>query len=336
MKLCLFDPGLMDPKGIPTGNLGNLVIQQAVHREVRRAFNGWEILRLSTFWTPGPEERRQLRSADLTLAGGTNLLNSQMNRYRQWVISLRHVPGMRRAILLGVGWWKYEPPPNLFTRFFLKFLLSDSALHSVRDSYTESVLRGIGYRNVVNTACPTMWPLAEARPEQFPMQKGRHALVMLTDYSRNEESDSRLLRLVASRYEKIFVFPQGKFDLPYLQSFHLNLHIVERDYHALNRFLAEEPSFDYIGTRLHGGIHCLNHRRRALILEVDNRAREIGRDTGLPTVPRNDLESVRNWIDHPTPFQIRLPLANIERWRNELSRLAREAEARFAVRASKS
>jgi hypothetical protein len=184
------------------------------------------------------------------------------------------------------------------------------------------MLRRIGYTNVVNTACPTMWPLADARPEEFPMQKGRHALVMLTDYSRNQESDARLLKLIGSRYEKIFVFPQGKFDLPYLESFQLNWHVVERDFNALNRFIREEPSFDYIGTRLHGGIHCLNHRRRALILEVDNRAKEIGRDTGLPTVPRDDLEAVRRWIDEPPPFRIRLPVANIERWRNQFAALA--------------
>lgn len=327
MKLCLFDPGLMDENGPPTGNLGNLVIQQAVTREIERLFAGWEIVRLSTFWSPGPEERRHLRSADLTLAGGTNLLNSQMNRYRQLVISMRHVPGMTRARLLGVGWWKYEPPPNLFTRFFLKLLLSDGGLHSVRDSYTESMLRRIGYSNVVNTACPTMWPLADARPEEFPMQKGRHALVMLTDYSRNQESDARLLNLIGSRYEKIFVFPQGKFDLPYLESFQLRWQVVDRDFNALNRFIRDEPSFDYIGTRLHGGIHCLNHRRRALILEVDNRAKEIGRDTGLPTVPRDDLEAVRRWIDEPPPFRIRLPVANIERWRNQFAQIARQAKA---------
>lgn len=69
MKLCLFGPGLMDEKGPRTGNLGNPVIQQPVIREIERLFAGWEAVRLSTFWFPGPEERRHLRSADLTLAG---------------------------------------------------------------------------------------------------------------------------------------------------------------------------------------------------------------------------------------------------------------------------
>jgi len=321
MTLCLFDPGLMDRTGDPTGNLGNLVIQQAVNREVERLFGGWDIVRLSTFWTPGPEDRRRLRSADVTLAGGTNLLNSRMNQYRQWVISLRHVPGMTRARLLGVGWWKYEEPPNLYTRIFFKFLLAEKGLHSVRDQYAEDRLKRIGYRNVVNTSCPTMWPLADARPEEFPTTKGRNVLVMLTDYSRNEECDRRLLDLLSSRYEKLYVFPQGKFDLPYLNSFRVKWQVLERNLSALNQFIASEPSFDYIGTRLHGGIHCLNHRRRSLILEVDNRAREIARDTSLPTVPRADLEGVRAWIDTPTPFRIRLPLANIERWRQQFARL---------------
>lgn len=321
MTLCLFDPGIKDLAGTPAGNLGNQVIQQAVNREVAQLFPGWDILRLSTFRTPGPAERKQMRSAQITVAGGTNLLNSQMNRYRQWVISLRHVPGMTRAILLGVGWWKYEEPPNLFTRLFLKFLLSDSGLHAVRDSYTEAMLRRIGYRHVVNTACPSMWPLADARPEEFPSAKAPHVLMTLTDYNKNPESDRRLVQLLSSRYDKIYVFPQGEFDRPYLQEFRANWEILERDFQAFEAFVRSGVPFDYIGTRLHGGIHCLNHRRRSLILEVDNRAREISRDTGLPTVPREDLEAIERWIDTPFAFRVTLPVVNIERWRRQFAHL---------------
>lgn len=319
MTLCLFDPGLQDRTGKPAGNLGNLVIQQAVTREIEKIFKDWNIIRLSTFSTPNADERRQMRSADVTIAGGTNLLNSEMNRYRQWVISMRHAPGMTRAHLLGVGWWRYEGNPNLFTRIFLKFLLTDRGIHSVRDGYTESKLRSIGYRNVVNTACPTMWPLVDARPEEFPQQKARNVLITLTDYSKHLEYDRKLIELLSARYEKLFVFPQGQFDLNYLSTFKANWQILERDFQAFNAFIRSEESFDFIGTRLHGGIHCLNHRRRALILEVDNRAKEIAKDTGLTTVAREDLDQVRDWIDHPRPFKIRLPVANIERWRQQFS-----------------
>jgi polysaccharide pyruvyl transferase WcaK-like protein len=82
---------------------------------------------------------------------------------------------------------------------------------------------------------------------------------------------------------------------------------------------------DYIGTRLHGGIFALNHGRRGLILEVDNRAKEMGKDFGLPTVVRTDLERIRAWIDRSHPFQIRLDQAAIGRWRDQFKPLLRAA-----------
>jgi polysaccharide pyruvyl transferase WcaK-like protein len=320
MKLCLYDPGIEDAQGTPAGNLGNLIIQEAVNREVNRLFSGWEIIRVSTFQNPGPELRRHLRTCDLALAGGTNLLTSEADKYRQWVISLRHILGCRRALLLGVGWWTYQGRPNLYTRLFYKLLLAGRGLHSVRDGYTADMLRGIGYRHVLNTACVTMWPLAERRPEDFPDRAADELLLMLTDYAPAVEADRRLIGLLREHYRRIHVWPQGKFDLDYLKHFaDLPLQVLDRSYAALNAFLRTGPSCDYVGTRLHGGIHCLNHGRRALILEVDNRAREIARDTGLPTAPREDLEAVRRWILAPPPIRLHLPVAEIERWRAQFA-----------------
>ncbi len=74
------------------------------------------------------------------------------------------------------------------------------------------------------------------------------------------------------------------------------MHCLEHTFDSLKKFLASGTPVDYIGTRLHGGVFCLLRGKRSLIVEVDNRATEIARDTGLPTVKRVDLETLRRWI----------------------------------------
>ena len=86
---------------------------------------------------------------------------------------------------------------------------------------------------------------------------------------------------------------------------------------SLKEFLRSGPAFDYIGTRLHGGVHCLLQGRRSLILEVDNRAREIAQDTGLPTVKREDLGAIHRWMQESSRLNIRMNRAAIEKWRNQ-------------------
>lgn len=317
MAVCLFDPGIADDSGTPSTNLGNLVIQAAVNREIERAFPGQEIVRISTFQTPGPDSRRALRLADWVVVGGTNILTSEMDKYRQWVISIRHAIHVRKAILLGVGWWKYQNPPNLYTRIFLRMLLSRSGVHSVRDQYTLGMLAAAGWRNAVNTACPTMWPLDGKTEADYPASKADNVLVMLTDYAQDSAADRRLLEMLCSSYRKVYAWPQGMQDQDYLRSFGAPIEIVPRTMDALKQVVTGSGLLDYIGTRLHGGIHCLNHGVRALILEVDNRATEIAKDTGLLTAKRDDFERIQRWIREPLPFGIRLNQQAIATWRGQ-------------------
>jgi hypothetical protein len=324
-KVCLFDPALEENSGLVSYNLGDLVIREAVERELRTALGDFRLTRISTHETPNADLRRELRSCDLTIVGGSNILASEMNKYRQWAISIRHAPSVRKAILLGAGWWKYQPPPNLYTRIFFRFLFSRRGIHSTRDAYTRQHLATAGWQNVVNTGCPSIWPLDGKSESSFPQSKGKAVLLTFTDFERNPEADHALADLLSREYSQIYVFPQGKYDLEYLAGFKNRWTILDRDFNSLHKFLTEAPSLDYIGTRLHGGIFALNHGRRGLILEVDNRAKEMGKDWGLPTVVRTDLERIRAWIHKTHPFQIRLDQAAIGRWRDQFKPLLRAA-----------
>jgi hypothetical protein len=93
------------------------------------------------------------------------------------------------------------------------------------------------------------------------------------------------------------------------------------EYSAL---LDSEP-VDVVGSRLHGGIRALQRGRRAQIMAIDNRAREIARDTGLSVLERDDLAGLRRWIENPAPLRLELPRQAIAEWRESFAIHARAA-----------
>lgn len=92
----------------------------------------------------------------------------------------------------------------------------------------------------------------------------------------------------AKHYREVYVWLQAVEDYACLRQMDArvtqNLHLIQpnlRDYTAL----LASGGIDYVGTRLHGGIHAMNMGCRSLILAVDNRASEIAKDTNLPVLP---------------------------------------------------
>ena len=75
-----------------------------------------------------------------------------------------------------------------------------------------------------------------------------------------------------------------------------------------------------MGTRLHGGILALKHRRRSLIIGVDHRANEIGKDIDLPVIDRYaDREAIERMILEPREVRIKLPVEKIRTWREQFA-----------------
>lgn len=314
MNLCLFNPGVEDNQGHPSSNLGDLLIEKAVLREVKAIFPEAQLRLISTQVYPQAKQLRALAGCQVRIVGGTNLLSSNMDSYCQWKIKPLDAAVIRKAILMGVGWWQYQEPPNEYTRKLLRRALSIDALHSVRDSYTEDKLRSIGMHNVINTGCPTMWPFARVGSDDIPRQKAPEALLMLTDYSQEPELDKRLTDLLLANYRTVYYWPQGRNDLELVAGCDSRLVRLESSVAALEAFIGSGKQFDYVGTRLHGGIICLLARKRSLILEVDNRAREIARDTGLTTCERDNFEFMTRWIAGPTETHVSVDEAAIGKW----------------------
>jgi polysaccharide pyruvyl transferase WcaK-like protein len=343
MRVCLFDPSLENNVGTLSSNLGDLIIHEAVHREISSLFKGAEITRISTHSFPSRKHISLACNSDLIIVGGTNLLNSKMKEFVQWKIGLRQKFKVRRAVLLGVGWRTYQADPELYTKLSLRAVLNERMLHSVRDSYTKLKLENAGIRNVINTGCPTMWPFSNFNFDEIPKTKAELALVMLTDYRQSPELDKKLIHLVMENYQKVVLWPQGREDANYIlkllasedfpivllgegqiaslpraiHQIHQPVILLQHSWEALQNFVNSDINFDYIGTRLHGGVKCLLSKRRSIIVEVDNRAKEIASDTQLPTVKRDDFDYIQSWINSPTNVNIKINSEAIAKWKSQ-------------------
>ena len=92
------------------------------------------------------------------VACGTNLLHSHMEIVKQWNVGLVASWFLKPVVLSGVGWRGHAAarrPPTQNSSCGRSFPASISIRYA--DSYTEGRLRELGFSNVINTACPTMW-----------------------------------------------------------------------------------------------------------------------------------------------------------------------------------
>lgn len=268
------------------------------------------------------QDEKIITNKDLKLITGTNLLNSTMNEVGVWQHP-QDFTKINNVGLMGVGWGLYAKKPNYYTRIFLNSILSSTFIHSVRDSYTLSMLSSIGITNVLNTACPTMWKLTNEFCATIPNAKANEVVTTITDYDRNTEMDFKMLDILLRNYNKVYVWIQGQHDLEYLQKYsHFNsLVVVENTLDAYTDLLKKHDSLDYIGTRLHAGIHALNHKKRSIIISIDNRAAEIAKDTNLPIIERDKvLDQLETKINNQIQTDIHLPIANINKWKKQFTK----------------
>ena len=307
--------------GIATYNIGNQIIMDAVRKELDDMFPESFMVSLP----PEDIKRHSLKynaSSPITFVGGTNLLNSDIRKYRQWDLSFCNIMRLKGLVLMGCGWWQYEHAGTTpYTRWALHKVLSDKYLHSVRDSYTEKRLKDIGICSV-NTGCPTLWRIDDAVLSSIPVKKSQKAVFTVTDYHRDPERDSRMLDILSEEYSELWFFPQGTGDIQYMRDLgRLDGMKLLPPRLAKYDSLLETGGVDYVGTRLHAGIRALQKGRRSFIIGIDNRAAEMQKDFGLPVTPANDIRSIGRLIEGDYLLHLKIPFDNISRWKKQFSQL---------------
>lgn len=312
--------GIFNP-AIGTSNLGDFIISEVITHEIKNIFPSAFISDFPSQHSTNFQSQRILGEKDHIFVAGTNLLSSNMDSYNQWKIGPSHRIFLKNKVLLvGVGWWQYQDKPNCYTRKLYKTILNKEHLHSVRDSYTLNKLQEIGIENVVNTSCPTLWPVSPEICRQIPQQKAPKVVTTLTFYKPDIERDTRLLKMLMDNYEQVYLWVQGLEDISYLKSLSLEsskIKLVAPNLAAYDQIL-KSPDIEYVGTRLHAGVRALQNKKRTLILAVDNRAVEIAKDTNLNVIKRENVDQSIDFIQSNYATQIKLPQEAISKWRNSL------------------
>lgn len=299
-------------------NIGNQIIMEAIYHAIDDIFGGDFFFRIQYREKFGKLSLQYLKKSNYVFFGGTNSLSSNMNSYSQMGFRLADLLYFRHLTLLGLGWWKYQPNPNPYTRFFLRSILSRENLHSVRDSYTLGMLSNIGICNVVNTCCPTTWGLTDEHCRKIPTKKRESVIATLTDYNTSLDNDEKLLNLLCESYKTVYVWVQGVGDIKHIERLKLahksKIIIVPPSLKKFDQIL-NDYDLDYIGTRLHAGIRALQRTKRSLILSVDNRAKEISRDIGLNVCERSNFFEIQDFIENDYVTRLSVPFGEIAKWK---------------------
>ena len=313
-----FDPSL------ETDNLGDEIIMRYCLRELENLFPEGRFDHIPTHVLPTREEAVLAERTKYKFVCGTNLLTSQIEHHWRWILpeGFRGKRNFRNVILLGCGWGEYQEDCSGYTKMIYRSMLNPSVMHSVRDQYTLEKLRRSGIRNVLNTGCPTTWGLTAEHCRTIPKGKADTVVTTVTDYRPDPTRDQEMLDILSRNYERILLWPQGKGDADYLKKLSLprNLQILPGNLAAYEEYLAR-GNVDYVGTRLHGGIHALNHGVRTILVSVDNRAAELGRDIHLPVLDRSRIAGeLGQRIRENFETRIRIPQEDIDRFRNQFRR----------------
>lgn len=301
-----------------SNNVGDEIIMDAVDAVLREVFPDAYFYRVPTHDSISDWSRRFIGESDLAVIGGTNILGPRMGPDDQWKLAPETVDRLAgRTVALAVGWHSYTEKPGWRQGRLIRRLLSSPFEHSARDQHTDDQLKELRVRSR-NTACATMWGLDEAFCRSIPTAKAPAVVTTLTRWRADHAADRAFLERLKALYGEVWYWPQMREDAGYAEELSPpgvgGLRPVPANLAGYDRFL-DEHDVDYVGTRLHGGIRALQRGRRTLIVEVDNRAAEIARDTGLPTVRRGDLPALDAWVDGAAPTRIRIPTAEIAAWK---------------------
>ena len=312
-KVILYNPS------ISTINVGDEIIFQGVYKVLKPILDESYVVNISTHLPVSYLFSKIFANADSKFVCGTNLLrNSLGGRFRQWDINFINAKALGPSTLVGVGWHNDGKKLTKYTKGLYKKILSHESIHSVRDEYTKERLKKIGFENVVNTGCATMWDLTPEFCETIPNKKAKKVVFTLTDYNKNPHQDKKIIEILNKEYEEVYLWLQGWGDYDYAKSIDIldKVKVIAPNLQSYYNFLSDYY-VDYIGTRLHGGIRALQYGKRTMIFAVDNRAMEKKKDFNLPVESRKDItqEQLLKIIHCERKTEIVIPQKNILLWK---------------------
>ena len=314
---------------IGTSNLGDFIIMESVRKELSDilenafvyempthlpAFNGLSVWKNSS-------TVQNYENADLKFAGGSNLLVKNLRtHYPQWNIHAWDSKPLRGVITVGVGAGAGDYTNRYTTRLYQKVLNHDF-YHSVRDERSKEYVESLGLK-AINTGCVTMWMLTPEFCRDIPKKKANRCVFTITGMGSGGsigEEEQRMLEILQRTYQEVFFWVQGDRDLVYLNRMKniRKVKVVPPSVEAYKALLHQDD-LDYVGTRLHGGIYAMRHKKRAIIIAIDERAREINKANNLNCLELCEVsEKLEKMIHSDFATDVRMPFDRITQWKNQ-------------------
>ena len=254
--------------------------------------------------------------------GGTNLLATDMfSLYPTWDMNVFDNKAIRGCVLVGVGAGAGEKM-NAYTKWLYRKTLNHNYYHSARDERTRTYIESLGLK-ALNTGCVTMWMLTPEFCKTIPTKKANRVVFTLTANRPmvKDSLDQELIDTLKRNYSEVYYWVQGDLDYDYLQMFDNidNINILPATKQAYHELLMEDD-LDYVGTRLHAGVYAMRHRKRSIILVIDERAREINKSNNLNCLEKKDIKNLDAFINSEFATEIKMPLDIIEQWKNQFRR----------------
>lgn len=312
---------------VGTRNRGDDIIMECARKELQPLIDRCFELTLPTHVPPfhwyqvmrNSLAVRTYASARYKFACGTNLLVPDLlTHYPQWNINLFNCKPLNGTVLLGIGAGaRADGRLSRYTKMVYDRFLNKELFHSARDERSKRYMERLGLK-ALNTGCVTMWALTPEHCAQIPTRKTNRVIFTLTASDAIDAKDQELIDTLIESYEEVYFWPQGNNDYDYLLKFDniAGIKVVPATREAYDRFLTDNET-DYVGTRLHGGIYALRHKRRAIIIAIDERASAINIDTNLPCLDKNNLPQLSAMINSELVTNINMPFDAIGRWKGQ-------------------
>lgn len=314
---------------IGTSNLGDFIIMECVRKELAPILSENFVYNMpthlpafSTFsvWR-NSRVVQEYSKCDLKFAGGSNLLVKDLKtHYPQWNIHPFNMRPLEGVILVGVGAGAGEYTNSYTTKIYKKLLNCDY-YHSVRDERSKKYMESLGLK-ALNTGCVTMWMLTPEFCKNIPCDKASRVVFTLTGKPENmpvDLQDQQMVDILKKNYEQVYFWIQGDLDLQYFKRLDntKDIKIISPSLEEYERLLLEED-LDYVGTRLHGGVYAMRHKKRAIIIAIDERAREINDANNLNCIEKSEIKDrLEEMIQSTFETKISMPYDEIERWKKQ-------------------
>lgn len=314
---------------IASFNKGDDIIMECTRKELAPILEESFELTLPTHVSPfhwyqvwrNSDYVQQFINCKYKFVGGSNILiPNLLTHFPQWNINLFNYQPMKGCIMVGVGAGAgAEGKIDRYTKYVYQHLLNREFYHSARDERSKVFMERLGLK-AINTGCVTMWMLTPEFCKTIPSKKANRVVFTLTKGSlpNQREKDQYIIDTLRRCYQEIYFWPQGMEDADYFLGLANTegIKILGVSKKAYDDYLTNNDT-DYVGTRLHGGVYAMRHRRRAIIIAIDERARAINEKNHLNCIDFNHLGSLSDMIESEFKTEIVMDYNSINKWKKQ-------------------